>query len=94
MKEVIQYDNPDPNQTAVGGKSIDFGGFRNIVHRENGDSNDHYKTKNIIIGVEIEESDYTDPETFDQDFLGIDDLIKKQDMFLIFLNLLSHGMKD
>ena len=33
LKEVIQYDNPDPNQTAVGGKSIDFGGFKNIVHR-------------------------------------------------------------
>ena len=77
LKEVIQYDNPDPNQTAVGGKSIDFGGFKNIVHREDGDSKDHYKTKNIIIkGVEIEESEYLRPETFDQDFVGIDDLIK------------------
>ena len=85
LKEVIQYDNPDPNQTAVGGKSIDFGGFRNIVHRENGDSNDHYKTKNIIIGVEIEESDYIDPETFDQDFLGIDDLIKNAGYVPYFL---------
>ena len=63
LKEVIQYDNPDPNQTAVGGKSIDFGGFKNIVHREDGDSKDHYKTKNIIIGVEIEESEHSTRNT-------------------------------
>tara|TARA_Y100001970_G_scaffold293725_1_gene442652 strand:+ start:2566 stop:4470 length:1905 start_codon:yes stop_codon:yes gene_type:complete len=77
LKEVIQYDNPDPGKTAVGGNSIDLGGFKNIVHRESGDSPDHYKTKDIIIGIEIEESDYLEPETFEDEFQGAEDLLRE-----------------
>ena len=68
LKEVIEYDNPDPRKTAVGGNSIDLGSFKNIVHREYGDSADHYKTKDIVIGIEIEESDYLDPKHLKMNF--------------------------
>ena len=75
LKEVIQYDNPDPRKTAVGGDSIDLGGFKNIVHRESGDSADHYKTKDIVIGIEIENSENIEPNIFDQEFPQVEDLL-------------------
>ena len=35
-----------------------------------------YKTKNIVIGIEIEESDYLDVEKFDDDFPGSMEFLK------------------
>ena len=63
LKEVLRY-NLDPGKTSIGGKAIDLGGFSvNLVHRSRSDSQDHYKEKEMKIGIGIEEDDFLNPET-------------------------------
>ncbi len=67
LKEILERNNTDPGKTELGGDAVDLGGFANLVHREEGDSEDHYKYKAIKIGIEIEEDDFRIPELFDDD---------------------------
>ena len=66
IKEILERNNTDPGTTKLGGDAIDLGGFANLVHREDGDANDHYKNTDIILGVEIGESELIEPELFDR----------------------------
>jgi AAA15 family ATPase/GTPase len=65
LKEVLRY-NLDPGKTSIGGEAIDLGGFANLVHRSRGDSQDHYKEKEMKIGIGIEEDDFLNPELFNK----------------------------
>jgi hypothetical protein len=67
LKEILERNNTDPGKTELGGDAVDLGGFANLVHREEGDSEDHYKYKTIKIGIEIEEDDFRIPELYDDD---------------------------
>ena len=58
MKEILERNNTDPGKTDLGGEAIELGGFANLVHRTEGDPENHYKYVPIIIGFEITDELY------------------------------------
>ena len=67
IKEILERNNRDPGRTDLGGDAIDLGGFANLVHREEGDDEHHYKREenSISIGFGIEEDDAIVPNTYE-----------------------------
>jgi energy-coupling factor transporter ATP-binding protein EcfA2 len=79
LREVIERRNPDPDQTILGGASLDLGGFQNIVHR-------HESDRHITVGVDATIGDDSLPwadrmldhwtaEVYGQDALNVSGLI-------------------
>jgi len=59
IKEILDKNNVDAGKTELGGDAIDLGGFKNLVHK-------HDINLPIVIGVEVEEDDWAEPELYDQ----------------------------
>ena len=78
LKEILERYNTDPGKTNQGGEAVDLGGFANLVHRAEGEREDHYKTKSIKIGIEVEEDELIEPEYFDNksQFGGAESLLQ------------------
>ncbi|MBU6172343.1 MAG: AAA family ATPase [Planctomycetes bacterium] len=52
-REVFERHNLDADQTIAGGKYIDLGGFKNLLHRTDNDQADHPTTLKLRIDLEL-----------------------------------------
>lgn len=76
-REVLLNNNPNPDKTALGGSSIDLGGFKNLVHKH------EYLDRSIMMrfDLEIEPDEFPeyDEGDIERDYLesGLDEFIEE-----------------